>query len=164
MKKLWISIAVGIVWISGVQGQYADGVLLNVQEVNVPKLLAARMSGSEAVMLVMEQFTDNAYRFAFVSRNYLVDEKMLEYLTFTNEKMTVVVGGYPSMNNLVYTQVFYNNRYFFVALAKRDTDYVRIPGIQVVRVVYEKGNRSRRENLKKIIEENNIIPMGIRGY
>jgi hypothetical protein len=140
---------------------YDDGMLLNVQEVDLEKMRNAKMSGSEAILLVAEQFTNHAYRYAFVSKNYLVDGNMLEYINFDPGKMTVVVAGYPSMNNLLYTQVFYNNRYFFIALAKRETDYKRISGLQVVRVNYEKGNKSRRDNLKKIIQENNVEKVGI---
>jgi hypothetical protein len=160
-KRTIMMIGILVVLVGLVYGQYEDGILLNVQEVDLDQMRRLRFEGSESVLLVIEQFTDNAYRYAFISSNYSIDRNMTEYLRLNESKMMIVVAVYPSMNNLLYTQVFYNNRYFFIVIVKQESDFVKMSGIQITRMNYEKRNQNRRNNLKEFLRANNIIPMGI---
>jgi len=141
--------------------QRDDGVLMDIQEVNIAKMKAARMSGAEAVMKVAEQYTDGQYRYAFISNNYMVPAQHHRYLNMGKDSFMVAVAGYPAQNNLVYAQVFYNNNFFFIALAKREADMRRMHDMQIIRVNYEKGNPVRRNNVRDTMQRNNIIPLGI---
>ena len=141
--------------------QRDDGVLMDVQEIDIAKMRAGRMSGAEAVMKVAEQYTDGQYRFAFISNNYLIPAQQQKYLNIGKERFVVAVAGYPAQNNLVYTQVFFNDSFFFVALAKREADMKRTSDIQIIKVNYEKGNAVRRNNVRDTIQRNNIVPLGI---
>jgi hypothetical protein len=134
---------------------------MNIQEVDIVKMRAGRMSGAEAVMKIIEQFVDNQYRFAFVSYNYLVPEGQRKRLDIGKKQFTVAVVGYPNMNNLLYTQVFYDQSFFFVVIVKNETDLKRSNDIQIVKMNYEKGNPVRRNNVRDTIQRNNIIPLGI---
>jgi hypothetical protein len=146
-----------------IHAQRDDGVLMDVQEVNIAKMKAGRMSGAEAVMKVMEQYTDGQYRFAFISNNYLVPAQQQKYLNMGRDRFVIAVAGYPAQNNMVYTQVFFDNSFFFVALTKRESDMKRTNDMQIIRVNYEKGNAVRRNNVRDTIQRNNIIPLGIDG-
>jgi len=141
--------------------QWDDGVIMDIQEIDIAKMKAGRMSGAEAVMKVIEQYADGQYRFAFVSGNYLIPEQQHKRLNAGRERFAVVLAGYPSQNNLLYAQVFFDNSFFFVALTKRETDLKRADGVQIFRMNYEKGNAVRRNNVRDTIQRNNIIPLGI---
>jgi len=141
--------------------QRDDGVLMDVREVNIAKMKTARMSGAEAVMKVVEQYADGQYRFAFVSNNYLAPAQRQKYLNGGRDRFTVAVAGYPARNDLLYTHVFYGNSFFFIALAKRETDMKPTGDTQIIKMNYEKGNAVRRNNVRDTIQRNNIIPLGI---
>jgi len=141
--------------------QWNDGVLINVQEVTIAKMKAARMTGAEAVMKVIEQYTDGRYRFAFVSNNYLLPAEQRKNLNMEKNRFTVALMSYPAHNNLLYAQIFFNTSFFFVALAKDETDMKRSNDIQITKMNYEKGNAARRNNVRDTIQRNNIIPLGI---
>jgi hypothetical protein len=141
--------------------QWNNGVIMNVQEVDIAKMRAGSMSGAEAVLKIVEQFVDGQYRFAFVSYNYLLPEEQRKFFNFGKVKFTVAVAGYPELNNLLYTQVFFDQSFFFVVLAKNETDLIRSNEIQIIRMNYEKGNPVRRDNVRDTIQRNNIIPLGI---
>jgi hypothetical protein len=141
--------------------QWNDGVLINVQEVTITKMQAARMTGAEAVMKVIEQYTDGRYRFAFVSNNYLIPAEQYKNMNKGKNHFTVVLAGYPAQNNLLYAQIFFDNSFFFVALTKNETDMKRSGDIQITKMNYEKGNAVRRNNVRDTIQRNNIIPLGI---
>jgi hypothetical protein len=146
---------------SPARAQQDDGVLMDVQEVNIVKMRAGRMSGAEAVMKVMEQYTDGQYRFAFISNNYLIPAGQQKYLNGGRDRFVVAVAGYPAQNNLLYTQVFFDNSFFFIALTRREADMKRTNDMQIIRMNYEKGNAVRRNNIRDTIQRNNIIPLGI---
>jgi hypothetical protein len=141
--------------------QWNNGVIMNVQEVDVNKMKVAKMTGADAVLMIVEQFVDNQYRFAFVSHNYLVPNEKMKNLNLGKEQFIVTVVGYPSLNNLLYTQVFYDKSFFFVVLAKNENDFIKTNDIQIIRMSYEKGNSIRRNNVCDTIQRNNIIPLGI---
>ena len=141
--------------------QYTDGVLLNVQEVDIAKMKAVNMSGAEAVMKVIEQFTDTRYRYAFVSNNYLIPPEQQKNLKLAKTRFLIAVAGYPERNNLIYAQVFFDTGFFFVILAREERDLNRSGDMQITRMNYEKGNAVRRNNVRDTIQRNNIIPMGI---
>jgi len=141
--------------------QWNDGVLINVQEVIIAKMKAARMTGADAVMKVIEQYTDGRYRFAFVSNNYLIPAEQRKNLNVEKNRFTVALAGYPAQNNLLYAQVFFNNSFFFVALTKNETDIKHSGDMQIIKMNYEKGNAVRRNNVRDTIQRNNIIPLGI---
>jgi len=162
MKKIAAAIIVFLlIGASFAHAQRDNGVLMDVQEVNIAKMRAAKMPGSEAVMKVMEQYTDGQYRFAFISNNYLIPAQQQKYLNMGRDRFVVAVAGYPAQNNLLYTQVFFDNSFFFIALTKREADMKRINDMQIIRVNYEKGNAVRRNNVRDTIQRNNIIPLGI---
>jgi hypothetical protein len=162
MSKIAAAITVFLlIGASFAHAQRDDGVLMDVQEVNIAKMKAGNMSGAEAVMKVMEQYTDGQYRFAFISNNYLVPAQQQKYLNLGRDRFVVAVAGYPAQNNLLYTQVFFDNSFFFIALAKRETDLKRTNDMRIIRVNYEKGNAVRRNNVRDTIQRNNIIPLGI---
>jgi len=144
-----------------VHAQWNDGVLINVQEVTIAKMKAARMTGAEAVMKVIEQYADGRYRFAFVSNNYLIPAEQRANLNMGKNRFTVALAGYPALNDLLYAQIFFDNSFFFVALTKNETDMKRSNDIQIIRMNYEKGNAVRRNNVRDTIQRNNIIPLGI---
>jgi hypothetical protein len=100
-----------------VYAQWNDGVLLDVREVNIAKMKAARLLGTEAVMKVIEQYVDGQYRFAFVSSNYLIPAEQHKYLNVGKDHFLIALAAYPSRNNLLYAQVFFEKSFFFVALA-----------------------------------------------
>ena len=162
MKKIAAAISVFLlIGASFARAQQDDGILLDVQEVNIAKMKAAKMQGAEAVMKVMEQYTDGQYRFAFISDNYLIPAHQQKYLNLGKDRFVVAVAGYPAQNNLLYTQVFFDNSFFFIALVRRETDMKRANDMQIIRVNYEKGNAVRRNNVRDTIQRNNIIPLGI---
>jgi len=160
MRKNCFAIIVLIAAFSA-HAQWNDGVLINVQEVAIAKMKAARMTGAEAVMKVIEQYTDGRYRFAFVSNNYLIPPEQRQYLDLGKNRFMVVLAGYPGLNNLLYAQVFFDNSFFFIALAKNESDMKRSGDIQIIKMNYEKGNAVRRNNVRDTIQRNNIIPLGI---
>ena len=160
MKKYILSMVL-LVNVLSIYAQWDDGVLINVQELNIAKMKAARMIGAEAVMKVMEQYTDGRYRFAFVSNNYLMPMEQQKNLDVGRERFLVVLAGYPAHNNLVYAQVFFDNSFFFVALTKDERDMKAKNDMQIIRMNYEKGNTVRRNNVRDTIQRNNIIPLGI---
>ena len=141
--------------------QWNDGVLMDVQEVDIAKMRAGKMLGAEAVMKVIEQYADGQYRYAFVSNNYLIPTQQRKYLDLDRTRFVVALAGYPAQNNLLYTQVFFDNSFFFVVLAKRETDMKRTDSVQITRMNYEKGNAVRRNNVRDTMQRNNIIPLGI---
>jgi hypothetical protein len=61
----------------------------------------------------------------------------------------------------VHAQVFYYHSFFFVALAKRESDFIKSGDMQIIKVNYDKGNAVRRNNIRDTIQLNNIIPLGI---
>jgi hypothetical protein len=160
MKKVLFT---GILFVASFScyAQWDNGVIVNVQEVEIAKMRAGRMSGAEAVMKIIEQFIDNQYRFAFVSYNYLVPEGQIKYLDLDKRRFIVAVVSYPNLNNLLYTQVYYDRSFFFIILVKSETDLKQSNDIQVIRMNYEKGNLVRRNNVRDTIQRNNIIPLGI---
>ena len=141
--------------------QWNDGVLMDVQEVNIAKMRAEKMIGAEAVVKVIEQYTNGQYRFAFVSNNYVLPAQQQKRLDLGKERFMVVLAGYPSQNNLLYTQVFFDNSFFFVVLAKQESDMKRTNDVQIIKMNYERGNAVRRNNVCETIQRNNIIPLGI---
>jgi hypothetical protein len=162
MKEIIAAMSVFLLFsASFAHAQWDDGVLMDVQEVNIAKMKAGRMSGAEAVMKVMEQYADGQYRFAFISNNYVIPAQQQKNLNLGTDRFVVAVAGYPAQNNLLYTQVFFNNSFFFIALTKRETDMKRTNDIQIIRMNYEKGNAVRRNNVRDTIQRNNIIPLGI---
>jgi hypothetical protein len=160
MKIIIITVVFFIVT-SSCYAQWNNGVIMNVQEVDIAEMRAGRMSGAEAVMKIIEQFVDSQYRFAFVSYNYLVPEEQRKRFDIEKKQFIVSVIGYPNMNNLLYTQIFYDQSFFFVVLAKNENDLKRSNDIQVVKMNYEKGNSVRRNNVRDTMQRNNIIPLGI---
>jgi len=141
--------------------QWNDGVLINVQEVGIAKMKAARMTGAEAVMKVIEQYADGRYRFAFVSDNYLIPAEQRQRLELRRDRFLIALAGYPALNNLLYAQVFFDNSFFFVTLAKNESDMKHSGDMQIIKMNYEKGNAVRRNNVRDTIQRNNIIPLGI---
>jgi hypothetical protein len=141
--------------------QWDNGVLLNVQEVDIAKMKSVKMTGAEAVMKVVEQYADTRYRFAFVSNNYLIPPEQQKSLKLAKERFLIAVAGYPGRNNLLYAQVFFDTGFFFVVLAREDRDMKRSGDMQITRMNYEKGNAVRRNNVRDTIQRNNIVPMGI---
>jgi hypothetical protein len=141
--------------------QYSDGVLINMQEVDIGKMKSAKMLGAEAVLKVIEQYADGRYRYAFVSNNYLVPDDWQKRLSIDKNRFLIAVAGYPAQNNLVFAQIFYDNSFFFVTLVKDERDMRRTGDIQTTRLNYEKGNAVRRNNIRDTIQRNNIIPLGI---
>jgi hypothetical protein len=160
MKKFFFVIMV-LTAVYSAYAQWDDGVLINVQEVTIAKMKAARMTGAEAVMKVIEQYTDGRYRFAFVSNNYLIPAEQRRYLDPGKTRFLIALAGYPALNNLLYAQVFYDNNFFFVTLAKNENDMKRNGDIQIIKMNYEKGNAVRRNNVRDTIQRNNVIPLGI---
>jgi hypothetical protein len=144
-----------------VYAQWNDGVLIDVQEINIAKMKAARLPGTEAVMKVMEQYADDRYRFAFVSSNYLIPAEQQKYLNVGKDRFLIAVASYPSRHNLLYAQVFFDKSFFFVALAKTEHDLKGSNEMQIIKMNYEKRNAVRRNNLLDTIQRNNIIPLGI---
>jgi len=162
MNKTFMAMAVLLlIGASFAHAQRDDGVLMDVLDVNIAKMQAARMSGAEAVMKVVEQYTDGQYRFAFISNNYLISAQQQKQFNRGKDRFLVAVTGYPALNNLVYAQIFFDNSFFFVALAKWETDMKRTNDMQIIRMNYEKGNAVRRNNVRDTIQRNNIIPLGI---
>jgi len=162
MNKMVMAISVFLlIGASAAHAQRDDGVLMDVQEVNIAHMKAGRMSGAEAVMKVMEQYADGQYRFAFISNNYLVPAQQQKYLNGGRERFVIAVAGYPAQNNLLYTQVFFDNSFFFIVLARREADMKLTSDMQIIKVNYEKGNAVRRNNVRDTIQRNNIIPLGI---
>jgi hypothetical protein len=144
-----------------VYAQWNDGVLIDVREVNIPKMKAARLPGTEALMKVIEQYADGQYRFAFVSSNYLIPDEQGRYLNVGKERFLIALAVYPLRNNLLYAQVFFDKSFFFVALAKEEHDMKGSNDMQVIKINYEKRNAVRRNNVFDTIQRNNIIPLGI---
>jgi len=141
--------------------QRDDGIIMDVEEVYIAKMRAMGMSGAEAVMKVIEQYTDGQYRFAFISHNYLIPAQKLKHLKVERDRFLIAVVGYPEYNNMVYAQIFYNNSFFIIALAKREADMKRTNDMQIIKMNYEKTNAVRRNNVRDTIQRNNIIPLGI---
>jgi hypothetical protein len=141
--------------------QNSDGVLMNIQEVDIAKMKAVKMLGAEAVLKVIEQYTDGRYRYAFVSNNYPVPTDRQQHLSADKSRFLIAVAGYPAQNNMVFAQVFYDNSFFFVTLAREERDMRRTGDMQIIRLNYEKGNAVRRNNIRDTIQRNNIIPLGI---
>ena len=144
-----------------IHSQQDDGILMEIQEVNIPIMREGRLTGAEAVMAVLEQFTDRQYRFAFISNNYLLPVQQQKNLNMGRDRFMVAVAEYPSRNNLLFTQVIYNDSFFFIALTKREEDMKRTGDMQIIRMNYEKGNTVRRNNVLDTIRRNNTIPLGI---
>jgi hypothetical protein len=141
--------------------QWENGVILNVQEVDIARMKAANMPGAEAVLKVIEQYADTRYRYAFVSKNYLIPPEQQKNLKLEKNRFLITVAGYPERNNLLYAQVFFDTGFFFVVLAREEHDMKRTGDIQITRMNYEKGNAVRRNNVRDTIQRNNIIPLGI---
>jgi hypothetical protein len=144
-----------------VHAQWDNGVLMDVQEVNIAKMKAVNMSGAEAVLKVIEQYADTRYRYAYVSNNYLIPLEQQKHLKLGRNRFLIAVTGYPERNNLLYTQVFFDTGFFFVVLAREERDMKRSGDMQITRMNYEKGNPVRRNNVRDTIQRNNIVPMGI---
>jgi hypothetical protein len=159
--KITTFVAVLLVVSSSCHAQWSNGIIMNVQEVDIAKMRMVRMSGAEAVLKIIEQFVDGQYRFAFVSYNYIVPEAQRKFLDLGKELFTIAVTGYPNLNNLLYTQVFYDRSFFFVVLVKNEADLKKSNDIQIIKMNYEKGNSVRRNNVRDTIRRNNTIPLGI---
>jgi len=159
--KQYIFLTMLLLAASTIHAQWENGVLMDVQEVTVAKMKAGRMIGAEAVMKVIEQYVDGQYRFAFVSNNYLLPAEQRKNFSLGKSRFMVALAGYPAMNNLLYAQVFFDNNFFFVVLAKNESDLKRSSDIQIIKMNYEKGNSTRRNNVRDTIQRNNIIPLGI---
>jgi hypothetical protein len=160
MKKLYFGYILLLVAFSS-YAQWDNGVLMDVQEVDILKMKALNMSGAEAVLKVIEQYADNRYRYAFVSNNYLIPPDKQKYLKLGKDRFMIAVAGYPDRNSLLYTQVFFDTGFFFVVLAREERDMKRTGDMQITRMNYEKGNAVRRNNVRDTIQRNNIVPMGI---
>jgi hypothetical protein len=141
--------------------QWGNGVIVEIQEVDIAAMKAVKMSAGEAVMKVIEQYTDTRYRYAFVSNNYLIPPEQRQNLNLTKDRFLIAVAGYPERNNLLYTQVFFDTDFFFVVLAREERDMKRTGDMQITRMNYEKGNAVRRNNVRDAIQRNNMVPMGI---
>jgi hypothetical protein len=160
MKK-YISLTFFLFSVFPAYAQWDDGVLIEVQEVNIAKMKAGKMTGEEAVMKVIEQYTDTQYRFAIVSNNYLIKKKKKKYLDVGKKRFIVALAGYPALNNLLYAQIFFDQSFFFIALTKRESDMKRSNDVQITKMNYEKRNTVRRNNVRDTIQRNNIMPLGI---
>ncbi|MCL2763601.1 MAG: hypothetical protein FWD36_10470 [Treponema sp.] len=160
MNKTMLAIALGFTALC-VHAQWHDGLLMDVQEVNITAMQSVKMSGAEAVMKVIEQYADGQYRFAFISNNYLLPAEHTKNITVGKNRLLIAVAGYPLLNDLIYTQVFFDQSFFFVALAKNESDMKRSNSMQIIRMNYEKRNALRRNNVRDTIQRNNIIPLGI---
>jgi hypothetical protein len=141
--------------------QWDNGMLMDVQEIDIVKMKAVNMTGAEAVLKVVEQYADNRYRYAFVSNNYLIPHEQQKYLKLGKNRFMIAVAGYPDRNNLLYTQVFFDTGFFFLVLAREERDMRRAGDMQITRMNYEKDNVVRRNNVRDTIQRNNIVPMGI---
>jgi hypothetical protein len=160
MKKILLCISLFLNVLS-VYAQWDGGVLLDVQEVNIAKMKAARMPGAEAVMKVIEQYADGRYRFAFVSYNYLIPAGQQKHLNVGKDRFLIALASYPPRHDLLYAQVFFDKSFFFIALAKEEQDMKGSNDLQIIRMNYEKRNTARRNNVLDTIQRNNIIPLGI---
>jgi len=145
----------------GAFGQWSDGILLNVQEVNIQKMKELGMAGGEAVLKVVEQFVDSSYRYIYLSENYVLPTDWVKYASKDRTVFTVAVAGYPSRNNLMYVQVLYRSNFFFFFVAKNDSDLKRDEKARITRMNYEKSNKVRRENVRDTIQKQNVVPLGI---
>jgi hypothetical protein len=145
----------------GAYGQYDNGMLLDVIEVDLEMMVSAKLNGAEAVLKVIEQFVDSSYRYAYISRNYLVPKEQERYLELGTSRMMITVSGYPQRNNLIYGVVFFDKSFFVVILCRNENDFVRTQGMQLTRYVYDKGDKTRRENVRNEIQKNNIYPLGV---
>lgn len=143
--------------------QNDGGVILDIQEIDIDNLKLSGIKGSEAVVMVLDQFTDQSYRYVFISKNYEMKEEQKKIVNNSDRKFTVGLVCYPENNNLLYVQVIYKNNFFVVAVAKRENDIKIIEGAQLIRMNYEKKNKVRMDNLKETIQKNNIVPLGIEG-
>ncbi|MDR0495713.1 MAG: hypothetical protein LBG95_08840 [Treponema sp.] len=143
------------------RAQWDGGVLLDVQEVNIARMKAAKMPAAEAVMKVIEQYADGRYRFAFVSYNYLLPDGQQKRLNAGRDLFLIALAAYPPRHDLLYAQVFFDKSFFFVALAKEEQDMKGSNEIQIIRMNYDKRNAARRNNVIDTIQRNNIIPLGI---
>jgi len=162
MNKTMIITAVFLMLIACyTHAQWNDGVLIDVQEVSIDKIHSAKMPGAEAVMKVVEQYTDRKYRFAFISNNYLIPAEQKKFLNVGKERFLIAVAGYPLLNDLLFTQVLFDQSFFFVVLTRNESDMKKQNDIQTVKMHYDKGNSVRRNNIRDIIQRNNIIPLGI---
>jgi hypothetical protein len=160
MKK-YLVFTVLLIAAAYIHAQWDDGILMDVQEVDIAKMKAGKMSGAEAVMKVMEQYANSRYRFTFVSNNYLIPAEQEKNLNLGKTRFTIAVAGYPALNNLLYVQVFFDKSFFFVVLTKNETDMKRSDDVQIIKLNDEKGNAVRRNNVRDTIQRNNIIPLGI---
>ena len=142
-------------------GGWPEGILLELQEVNLPQMRAVGMRGSEAVLRLMEQYVDNSYRFCFISQNYMIPEDQKEYLTVGRERMLVALIGYPEYNHLIMAQVLYDVQFFIIVLTKGPNDLRRSDDIRMSRIDYLKSDRALRGRVLDSIQGMNIRPLGI---
>jgi hypothetical protein len=160
MRKIVI-VFLFLINIINVSAQWDDGVLLNVQEVIISSMKMYGMSGSEAVLRVLEQFVDKSYKYVYLSDNYLIPENKKGNMIVGKERFLVAVTGYPKNNNLIYTVVYYDKLFFIVIVCKKEDDFKRTEDIQLIKMAYEKDNQTRRNNVKETIQKNNIYKIGI---
>ena len=160
MRKELLIILIVLI-IGEVNAQWDDGILLNVQEINLNEMRRVGMGGEEAVLLVMEQFIDRSYNFVYLSRNYLVPKESREFLDVGKDRMLIIVIGYVEFNNLLYAQVYYDEAFFILAVARNDRDFIRINEVPMVRLNYDKYNSDRRNNVLNVIKRSNMIPFGV---
>ena len=160
MKKTFCIFFLSLIAFSA-KAQWDNGVLLDVQEVDIAGMKALKMPGAEAVMKVIEQYADGKYRYVFVSNNYLIPEKQKGQINTGRNRFIVAVAGYPALNDLIYTQVLFDKSFFFVVMAKNESDMKKSNNMQIIKMNYEKRNAVRRNNVRDTIQRNNIIPLGI---
>jgi len=144
-------------------GQWDDGVILDVQEVDIDLMKKSGLQGAEAVLMVVEQFVDQTYKFIYISKNYEANKNQKELIKDKPGSFTVGLLGFPGNNNLIYAQVMYDKKFFIIAVAKDADDVKVIKDVQLIRMNYEKKNPVRRNNVKETIQKNNVIPIGIEG-
>ena len=142
--------------------QFDDGILLDIQEINIERMKSLDMNGAEVVIRIMEQFVDESYRFVSFSDNYILPVREDLVLLDNSEVFVVVLAGYTVLNNLIYAQVFYEKRFFFIIIAREEKDiknnFTQVP---LTHMVYDKFNNFRRRNVINAIQRNNIIHLGV---
>jgi hypothetical protein len=144
-----------------IYGQWENGLILNVQEVDINKMKQANMNGAEAILKVIEQFVDKSYQFCFISENYVLTAEQVKGFDTGRGRFLVGLVGYPDNNNLLYAQVFFDKSFFIIIIAKRENDFKKVSSINLLKLNYDKYNKTRRDNVKEAIQRNNILRLGI---
>lgn len=141
--------------------QFEDGLLLDMQEIEIAYMQERRMKGAEVVLRIMEQYVDSSYKFAFISDNYRLPLRDDLTVAANRETFVVALAGYVLLNHLIYCQVFYDKQFFFVMLAKEEADVLDNFQVPLLKMNYDKFNSLRRNNVRDTIQRNNIVKIGI---